>query len=223
MMKPGQKIHEVFKREWGCEPEWRHLSARYKAAWAAVEAACVPAVPAGDDLIDRLTAAFLGHADHVDRNLFGRARDALKAQAAEIERLREERKNAQSTLSAWFDLSKKAEEAGASILAAALDTWLHRAAIGGMPSKHADIVRNVVGEAAHLYLWNALVPVLRTITDERAEAAEAKLREAVEWMRAINKRASPDPTRTFDDAIRDLEHVTTYARAFLATMEKTDG
>ena len=51
----------------------------------------------------------------------------------------------------------------------------------------------------------------------------AKLREAVEVMRAINKRASPDPTRTFDDAIRDLEHVTTYARAFLATMEKTDG
>lgn len=31
-----------------------------------------------DDLIDRLTAAFMGHADHVNRNLFGRARDALE-------------------------------------------------------------------------------------------------------------------------------------------------
>lgn len=31
------------------------------------------------ELIDRLTAAFLGHADHVDRDLFGRARDAIQA------------------------------------------------------------------------------------------------------------------------------------------------
>ena len=36
------------------------------------------------ELLDRLTAAFLGHTDHVDRELFGSARDAIKAQAAEI-------------------------------------------------------------------------------------------------------------------------------------------
>lgn len=56
---------------------------------------------------------------------------------------------------------------------------------------------------------------------QEKEAAEAKLREAVEVMRAINRRASPDPTRTFDDAIGDLEHITAYARTILSTMGKS--
>lgn len=143
---------------------------------------------------------------------------ALQAQAAEIERLREERENAQSTLSAWFDLSKKAEDAGASILEAALDTWLRRASSGGMPSEHADIVRNVVTDAARLYLWHALVPVLRTLDEER----EARLAEAVEVMRRVEPYldAIICYASTMDE--HEPNRIAAEFRAFLATMEKSD-
>lgn len=143
-----------------------------------------------------------------------------QAQAAEIERLREERKNAQSTLSAWFDLSKKAEEAGASILEAALDTWLRRASSGGMPSEQADIVRNVVTDAARLYLWHALVPVLRTLDEER----EARLAEAVEVIETARRRFEL-MAAAYDGMTNGVRPSVGAAelRAFLATMEKTDG
>ena len=47
-------------------------------------------------LTDRLTAAFLGHADHVDRALFGEARDEIvRLRALERQTFRDERANSE--------------------------------------------------------------------------------------------------------------------------------
>jgi len=103
----------------------------------------------------------------------------LLALLAERDAAKEEAIDARSVLAAWFDLSKKAEEAGTDIIRDSIGTWVRTALNGGMPSKHADIVRNVVNEAARLYLWNALVPVLRTMCDTaRTEA----LNQAADWL-----------------------------------------
>ena len=66
---------------------------------------------------------------------------------------------------------------------------------------------------------------MHTGHSELHEAALAALEAAgmrvvpVETLRVINRRASPDPTRTFNDAIRDLEHITAHVRSILAAQE----
>lgn len=49
----------------------------------------------------------------------------------------------------------------------------------------------------------------------RAEAAEAQNRHLREALETINRTASPNGARTFDDAIRDLDRITDHARAAL--------
>lgn len=85
---------------------------------------------------------------------------------AELAAAKQEAADARSTLTAWFDLAKKAEHAGADVLRDSLETWMRRALNGGMPSKHAEIARNILDEAARMYLWQALVPVLRGMHDQ---------------------------------------------------------
>lgn len=55
---------------------------------------------------------------------------------------------------------------------AAHDQWLRTTMNGGMPTEHAEIVRNVVNEAARFYLWKALVPVLRGMSDTSEDAKQ---------------------------------------------------
>lgn len=93
--------------------------------------------------------------------------DYIETLCGENQRLNLEAAASRDTLSAWFDLAKKAEDAGANILRDSLETWLRRAVNGGMPSQHAQIVREVMDEVARLYLWNALVPVLRTMHESK--------------------------------------------------------
>lgn len=140
---------------------------------------------------DAQTSAVLGRAAatlralRAERDHYGSTADARAVCITMLERqrdaAREEAADSRATLSAWFDLAKKAEEAGADVLRDAIGTWLRTSLNGGMPTKHADIVRTAVNEAARLYLWKALVPVLRTIQDEQRDAAQAevaRLREA---------------------------------------------
>jgi hypothetical protein len=92
--------------------------------------------------------------------------DAI-AKAVEAEKHRAE--VAISTLSYWFNLSEKAESEGASVLNDALETYLRRSINGGMPEEHEKIVRKVVDDAARIYLWKALVPVIRGIAATTAQ------------------------------------------------------
>ena len=131
-----------------------------------------------------------GYALGLDARGFNAEAATLRALVQERDAAKEEAADARSTLSAWFDLSKKAEDAGANVLRDSLNTWLRRAVNGGMSVERANIVRNVVDEAARLYLWDALVPVLRTMCDtlntENAARAEreacAAACEVVHWM-----------------------------------------
>lgn len=58
MKEPGQIAYEAFVKSLAgytllaSETEWNHLGPRSRAAWAAVEAACVPAMP-DDDAFSR--------------------------------------------------------------------------------------------------------------------------------------------------------------------------
>jgi hypothetical protein len=97
--------------------------------------------------------------------------------AAQLAAAKEEAADAKDTLAAWFDLAEKAEVAGTDVLRDSIDTWLRRASSGGMPSKHMAIVREVVDDAAHQYLWRALVPVLRGMASAQVAAAR---REGIE-------------------------------------------
>jgi|GEM_PF-1650429 len=90
-----------------------------------------------------------------------------KAVKCLLNRLRDaedQAKDARATLEAWFDMAAKMESAGADVLRDSLDTWLRRASSGGMPKESADIARTVLDGAARIYLWKALVPVLRGMT-----------------------------------------------------------
>jgi hypothetical protein len=82
-----------------------------------------------------------------------------------------------STLNAWFDLEKKIENQGTEVLKSSLETWLRTALNGGMPTEHADIVRTIIDEAAQTYLWRALVPVLRGMTESVCRASAEVMRE----------------------------------------------
>lgn len=102
----------------------------------------------------------------------------LQAEQAEAER-----DDALHTLEAWFDLAARAEEAGADVLRDSVNTYLRTALNGGMPLEHVQVVRDVLDESARLYLWRALVPVLRTMqqdsTTTAVQAAIQAEREAI--------------------------------------------
>lgn len=112
------------------------------------------------------------------------AADTIQRLTKERDEARELKLDAESTLSAWFDLSKKAENAGAEILRDSVKMWLKKARSGGMPSEQADLVASVIDDAASLYLWKALVPVLRTMIDAK-EARVAELEAALKPFAAM--------------------------------------
>jgi len=95
-----------------------------------------------------------------------------RAEAAE-----EKAANAVSTLEAWFDLKKRIEAEIPNILGDVFRTYIRTAENGGMPTEHGNIATAIFDDACRIYLAGALVPVLRSISDDRAEAAEK--REAV--------------------------------------------
>ncbi len=102
--------------------------------------------------------------------------DEIAVLRAEVERLRAERdeaqllaESAQSTLSAWFDISKKLEADGEQIVLDCIDTYLRRCRNGGMPSKQANEAQKILNEVARIYLWNALVPVVRGVASSLSE------------------------------------------------------
>lgn len=125
----------------------------------------------------------------------------VAAREAKQDQMREEADCAKATLAAWFDLAKKAEAAGTEIIRASINTWLRTSLNGGMPSEHAEIVRTVVDEAARLYLWRALVPVLRTIQDEQRDEIQKK------WAALMAALWIPE-TSDVGDAIKRVNDLT---------------
>lgn len=102
---------------------------------------------------------------------------------ARVQAVEDERDDALHTLEAWFDLAARAETAGADTLRDSVNTYLRTALNGGMPPEHVQVVRDVLDESARLYLWRALVPVLRTMqqdsTNTAVQAAIQAEREAI--------------------------------------------
>lgn len=99
----------------------------------------------------------------VPKDLYYVEHKLVADQAAEIERLREEARDARDTLSAWFDLSEKAETEIEPVLMDCLKTYLQRSRNGGMPEDKANIAETVLSDMIRLYAGKALVPVLRGI------------------------------------------------------------
>ena len=84
----------------------------------------------------------------------------LSARVAELETKLE---GAKQSLNSFFSMKIRAEEEGTKVLDEAISTYLRRAENGGMPDEEVDLVRSVVNDAARIYLWNALVPIIRGI------------------------------------------------------------
>ncbi|WP_316196657.1 hypothetical protein [Bradyrhizobium sp. SZCCHNS3053] len=80
-----------------------------------------------------------------------------------VDLLREMIADLRSTMSAWFDLANKTEEAVTPILMDGLKGYLRVSQNGGMPSKLANNVEAVLQDFCRLYVGKALVPVLRGI------------------------------------------------------------
>ena len=200
MMEPGQKAHEVFKREWGCEPGWGNLSARYKAAWAAVEAACVPAVPADVE----------GLVESLKKPVYS---DDLMIR--------------------WDCWRKRHKEGfGGS---ATRDEF--ESIIDWIDEERAAAAFALQAQAAEIERLRAQVAEFRTVNDgnmqvsemfrHQRDAAEDKLREAVEVILDVNDAAQIDVRmegpRLMGWNRSELDRAWPKLRAFLATMEKTDG
>jgi hypothetical protein len=74
-----------------------------------------------------------------------------------------ELEGAKQSLNSFFSMKIRAEEEGTKVLDEAIITYLRRAENGGMPDEEVDLVRSVVNDAARIYLWYALVPIIRGI------------------------------------------------------------
>lgn len=89
------------------------------------------------------------------------ALERIKALEAERDAAKEEAADARSTLSAWFDLATKTEEAVTPILLDGLKGYLRTSKSGGMPADRADAAYDVLEDFCRLYVGRELVPVLR--------------------------------------------------------------
>jgi hypothetical protein len=117
----------------------------------------------------------MGEVDFVDR---ARIED-LEPLVAEINHLRArvakletELDGAKQSLNSFFSMKIRAEEEGAKVLDEAISTYLRRAENGGMPDEDVDLVRSVVNDAARIYLWNALVPIICGIASSAPKDAK---------------------------------------------------
>ena len=86
--------------------------------------------------------------------------ERLRSRVAELETKLE---GAKQSLNSFFSMKIRAEEEGTKVLDESISTYLRRAENGGMPDEDVDLVRSVVNDAARIYLWNALVPIIRGI------------------------------------------------------------
>ena len=99
------------------------------------------------------------------------AEAAAAAIAEQRDAAREDAADARSTLSAWFDLATKAEEAVTPILLEGLKGYLRTAKSGGMPAKQADSAYSVLEDFCRLYVGRELVPVLRGLATPAEESS----------------------------------------------------
>ena len=90
-------------------------------------------------------------------------RDADHHLRARVAKLETELDGAKQSLNSFFSMKIRAEEEGTKVLDESISTYLRRAENGGMPDEEVDLVRSVVNDAARIYLWNALVPIIRGI------------------------------------------------------------
>lgn len=72
---------------------------------------------------------------------------------AEIERLREERDDAVSTLDAWFDRRELAHEAIDTAVLDAVKGYLRVSRNGGMDSENSDLIEGVIADMARLSVF----------------------------------------------------------------------
>jgi hypothetical protein len=92
--------------------------------------------------------------------------------------LEREKEDYASTLKAWFDTAKKAEEELIPILLDGLKGYLRTSQNGGMPSEDADTAYAVLEDFCRLYVGKAVVPIIRALRDEERTTLERERDEA---------------------------------------------
>ena len=87
--------------------------------------------------------------------------DALATKDAELSALRDERDDAVSTLTAWFDMAAKIEAEAVPVIMGGLRGYIRTARNGGMPDEYAAPALAVLEDYCKLQMGRDLVPVLR--------------------------------------------------------------
>jgi hypothetical protein len=87
--------------------------------------------------------------------------EALATKDAELSALRDERDDAVSTLTAWFDMAAKIEAEAVPVIMGGLRGYIRTARNGGMPDEYAAPALAVLEDYCKLQMGRDLVPVLR--------------------------------------------------------------
>lgn len=89
------------------------------------------------------------------------AHQLIATKDAELSALREERDDAVSTLTAWFDMAAKIEAEAVPVIMGGLRGYIRTARNGGMPDEYAAPALAVLEDYCKLQMGRDLVPVLR--------------------------------------------------------------
>jgi hypothetical protein len=81
------------------------------------------------------------------------AADRIEALKAEVERLRDEKDDAISTLDAWFDRQKLGHEAVDQAVLDAAKGYLRVSRNGGMDREQSDLIEGVIADMARLGMF----------------------------------------------------------------------
>lgn len=96
----------------------------------------------------------------------------------EIERLTDQRDDARSTLTAWFEVKSLAENQMVPEFVNCVKGYLRTSRNGGMPKKQSDQIEAVLEHFGERYLVRSLWPIMLRIAEEKR--GELKLPEGME-------------------------------------------
>ena len=87
----------------------------------------------------------------------------------EVERLKDQLADTESTLKAWFEVKSMAREQMEPEFVSCVQGYLRRSRSGGMSKEQSDLVEAVLEDFARLYVVDTFWPMLLRIAEEKRE------------------------------------------------------